>query len=86
MARLIRVEPRPAHRLYLEFADGVSGDVDLSTRLFGPVFEPLQDESFFAKVAVDEFGAPCWPNGADLAPDALYQMLRSALTRSTLAP
>lgn len=41
----------------------------------GPVFEPLKDESLFNQVSVDEFGAPCWPNGADLAPDAIYAEL-----------
>ena len=76
MARVTRVEARAGHRLYVLFSDGVSGEVDLSTRLFGPVFAPLQSESFFASVSIDEFGAPCWPNGADLAPDALYEQLR----------
>ncbi len=42
------------------------------------VFEPLKDESLFSQVAVDEFGAVCWPNGADLAPDALHDRLSRA--------
>jgi hypothetical protein len=29
----------------------------------------------FQRVCVDEFGAVSWPNGADLAPDALYRAL-----------
>ena len=61
--------------LSVEFEDGVKGEVDLSDRLFGPVFEPLKDPDFFARVAIDEFGAVCWPNGADIAPDALYETL-----------
>lgn len=39
------------------------------------MFEPLRDPEFFFQVKVDDFGAVCWPNGADLAPDALYQKL-----------
>jgi hypothetical protein len=56
--------------------------VDVSDRLFGPVFEPLRDAGVFEQVRIDEFGAPVWPNGADLAPDALYRTLagRSAAT------
>jgi len=39
----------------------------------GEVFEPLPDPEFFKQVSIDEFGAVCWPNGADLAPDHLYE-------------
>ena len=39
------------------------------------LFEPLKDPDLFAQAKVDEFGATCWPNGADLAPDALYRQL-----------
>jgi Protein of unknown function (DUF2442) len=42
-----------------------------------PVFEPLKDPEFFRQVRIDEFGAVCWPNGADLAPDALYDKIKS---------
>ena len=41
----------------------------MSDWLYGPVFEPLKDPELFAQVEVDEYGAVCWPNGADLAPD-----------------
>ncbi len=75
MHRITRVEPLDGYRLFVEFSDGVSGEVDLSSRLFGPMFEPLKDLDFFSQVSVDEFGVVCWPNGADLAPDALHQTL-----------
>lgn len=64
-------------RLEVEFEDGTRGTVDLSDRLDGPVFEPLQDPDLFARVEVDECGAVSWPNGADLAPDALYEEITS---------
>ncbi|MDA8377383.1 MAG: DUF2442 domain-containing protein [Phycisphaerae bacterium] len=60
-------------QLEVEFMDGLRSRVDLSARLFGAVFEPLRDTKLFEQVYVDEFGAVCWPNGADLAPDALYE-------------
>jgi hypothetical protein len=75
MARLIKLQALPGYRLHAEFSDGAAGEIDLSHRLFGPVFEPLREPSFFAQVTIDEFGAPCWPNGADLAPDALHDKL-----------
>ena len=72
MYRIIAVSPLEGYRLHVTFEDGVQGDVDLSARLFGTMFEPLKDPNLFGQVAIDEFGAVCWPNGADLAPDALY--------------
>jgi len=75
MPRLTEATALDSARLFVRFEDGLSGEIDVSARLFGPMFEPLRDPSFFARVTVDEFGAPCWPNGADLAPDALYRQL-----------
>ncbi|MEK9497836.1 DUF2442 domain-containing protein [Photorhabdus sp. P32] len=39
----------------------------------------LKEQKFFAQARVDECGAVCWPNDADLAPDALYKKLKSHL-------
>ena len=64
------------YRLDVTFDDGTRGIVDVKDRLFGPVFEPLLDRELFQQVSVDEFGAICWPNGADLAPDALHERIR----------
>ena len=72
MIRMTRVSALPGHRLQVHFDDGVSGTISLAEDLFGPVFEPLKDEALFAQVRLDEFGAPVWPNGADIAPDAIY--------------
>jgi len=70
------VEYLGGYRLRLTFADGVAGELDLSSKFegaVGPVFEPLRDQVFFAKVRVDpELGTITWPNGADLAPEVLH--------------
>ena len=75
------VEHLGGHRLRLTFADGLVGDVDLASRFtgpVGPVFAPLRDVEFFAQVRVDdELGTVVWPNGADLAPDALHEQVLS---------
>ena len=85
MNRIVRVTARPEYIIELLFADGTRGNVDLSARLFGPVFEPLRDRLLFSQVRVDEHGAICWPNGADLAPDALLRsILSQAEPRSVL--
>lgn len=80
--RITDVKAMEGYRLEVIFADGRVAVVTLGDRLFGPVFEPLRDTELFAQVFVDRFGAVSWPNGADLAPDALYKLaLDSTKTR-----
>ena len=82
MQSVISLRPLDDYRLEVSFDDGTSGVVSLKDRLFGPMFEPLREVTLFRQVRVDEFGAVCWPNGADLAPDALHAKVR-ALTTAT---
>lgn len=63
------------HLLRLQFDDHTNKTVDCRPLLYGPVFEPLQDPDYFARVVVDPVcGTVVWPNGADLAPEALYEL------------
>ena len=63
------------HSLLVTFNDGVTKQVNLRPLLWGPVFEPLLDPAYFARVKLDPvFGVPTWPNEADLAPEALYSL------------
>ena len=79
MARLpvsvIEVEPRADYRLWLAFSDGTDGEVDLRRKLWGPVFEPLLNPSYFRRAYVDpDAGTVVWPNGADFAPETLHSL------------
>ena len=68
------VELLDGYSLRLGFNDGSVRDVDLSTQLDGEVFEPLRDREFFRRVMVnEETGTVEWPNGADFAPEFLYE-------------
>ncbi len=80
MPKVVRVKTIGHYQLFVEFDDGTSGEIDIADRIFGPAFEPLLDESEFNRVMVDEFGAIAWPCGADLAPDAVYQRLRTGVS------
>ena len=82
--RVVDVRAGHGYTLELTFADGTSGKIDLSSRLFGPVFEPLRDPALFSQVRVDEYGAVYWPNEADLAPDALYKNISSSAGNRTV--
>ncbi len=65
------------HKLQVGFADGTVRVINLEGKLaggVGPVFEPLREVSFFSLATVDpELGTIVWPNGADLAPEALHR-------------
>ena len=66
--------------LSLTFADGLDGEVDVLDRMRGPVFAKARTAEGFAAVAVDpETGTVVWPGGADLAPDTLYERVRSGV-------
>lgn len=66
-----------AYRLWLEFNNGESGEIDLNHALYGEVFEPLHDLALFATAAIDaEMETVTWANGADLAPEYLLDLMR----------
>jgi hypothetical protein len=67
------------HVVWLRFQDGSEGEVDLSSALYGPVFEPLRDVAYFQTFKIDaNFKTLTWPNGADFAPEFLHEQVRSA--------
>lgn len=64
--------------LRLVFADGLTGEVEVLGRMRGPVFDQARTPEGFSKVSVDgETGTVTWPGGADLAPDTLYERVRT---------
>ncbi|MDQ3659956.1 MAG: DUF2442 domain-containing protein [Actinomycetota bacterium] len=66
--------------LRLTFADGLAGEVDVLDRMNGPVFEQARTPEGFTRVAPDrETGTVVWPGGADLAPDTLYERVRTGV-------
>jgi uncharacterized protein DUF2442 len=74
-----RVNYLQSYELELEFTDGIVKKVDLSAELYGEVFEPLKDPAFFKQVAVnEETNTMEWPNGADFAPEFLYEIGKEA--------
>jgi hypothetical protein len=77
LPKLIEAQYRGEYRVLLKFAHGVEGEVDLERELWGEVFQPLRDKTRFAEFTLDkELETLVWPNGADFAPEVLYQRLR----------
>ncbi len=71
--RLLSVEPRPDYRIYLSYADGAAGEVDLSADVaHGGVFARLRNADYFAQVHISASDAVAWDDVLDLCPDSLY--------------
>lgn len=63
------------YSLKVAFNDGTTQRVNLRSLLWGEVFEPLRDPDRFSEVCLDEeMGTIARPNGADLAPESLYEL------------
>ena len=61
------------YKVKIFFDDGKIGVVDLSEYpAKGGVFSPLSDPDYFKKFFID-LNTLCWPNGADIAPERLYE-------------
>jgi len=59
------------YQLDITFDDGTQKLVDVSQWFKGPVFEALRKKAYFKKFFV-EATSIAWPNGIDIAPEALY--------------
>jgi len=63
------------HSLELAFDNGIRKRVNLRHELYGPIFEPLRDPAYFVQAYLDpDSRTVTWPNGADLAPDFLFEL------------
>ncbi|MBE0425132.1 MAG: DUF2442 domain-containing protein [Nitrospirae bacterium] len=63
--------------IWLRFNDGAEGEVNLKDELYGEVFEPLKDLEMFKSFRVDPvLETIVWENGADFAPEFLYDKMK----------
>ena len=65
------------YRIEITFSTGESGVVDLSTSLWGPVFEPLRaSQRQFARFTVSPtLHTITWDNDTDFAPEYLREKM-----------
>jgi len=65
------------YRISIGYEDGVCAELDLESELWGELFEPFRDVRVFRTFSIDPvFHTLVWPNGADLAPEFLYDSAR----------
>jgi hypothetical protein len=76
MIEITSAEHVEGYKIWVRFNTGESGVVDLKNALWGPMFEPLKDLNVFKRFDVSEvFHTLCWENGADFAPEFLYDTM-----------
>ena len=83
---VIRAEYRGDFRIRITFNDLSENTIDFREWLDGPMFEPLKNPEYFQRFFVDG-GTVAWPNGADIAPETLYEVAgRKARPNRRLQP
>ncbi len=73
------------YKIRMWFNNGEVRDVDLAHSLKGEVFEPLRDKKQFQHFSI-RFNTIEWENGADFAPEYLYENSVPAYDTSEVAP
>jgi hypothetical protein len=76
LPQVVDAHYRDGFRIHLRFSDGLEGVVDFSDWLKGPIFQPLRDPQYFRRFFLDG-GTVAWPNGADIAPETLYEKTKA---------
>lgn len=80
MNEVREVRPVRDHILHVTLDNGMAAEIDLvSYPDKGPVFAPLADVSFFQRVSI-EGGTLTWPNGADISPERVFELVEKAAT------
>jgi hypothetical protein len=78
MFRVVEAKYVKEYVIWIRFADGAEGEVDLADELYGEVFEPLKNKEYFKSFVVSpDCHTLVWSNGADFAPEFLYTAIQA---------
>ncbi len=77
----VQVEARDNWRIRIAFADGVSGEIDLSDMAEEPICAAWRDPDFWRSVHITDHRAVAWNDDIELCADSLYMDLTGLTLR-----
>lgn len=75
MFKVVEVRALANYRLWVRYADGVEGVVDLSHLAGKGVFALWDDYAAFEQVYIGSSGQIAWSDSVDICPDAVYMRI-----------
>lgn len=76
MVKPTKVRALPGYKIWVQFSDGVQGEVDLSHLVGKGVFRHWEEKGEFEKVHIDrKSGTLAWDEEIDLCSDTLYMQI-----------
>ena len=72
MVQPTKVKAVGPYRIWLQYSDGVNGEIDLSDVAGKGVFKLWDQPDYFEKVHIAPHRAITWGDDIELCPDALY--------------
>jgi Protein of unknown function (DUF2442) len=79
---VVHAEHRGGFAVHVTFDDDIEATLDFRQWFHGPIFEPLKQTEYFSRFFLDG-GTVAWPNGADVAPEALYEAAVAAQSQGS---
>lgn len=84
MIRPVKVTALADSKIRVDYADGVSGVLDLSDSVGRGVFAPLRDVAFFKRVHIGDHGQIAWSDEIEICPDAAYLEITGKISREAV--
>ena len=79
IAKPTKVKALDNYSIFVNFADGTQGAVDLQHLAHKGVFCEWDKNNLFARVHIDSGGAIAWNENIDICPDNVYLQLKGIL-------